>query len=278
MQSRFLLSTASLYLHSLPQTFYLAREAGFDGLELSLSPAVIRLAPSCIQTLAQTHDLLLASVHPPTVPLPGWGYKPEDYRRLAGLARALSDCRLVVLHVPDAPEEQDPAMQRFLQTLQVLQQALAGSCIRVALENRNRRQEDPLRPLDPPEPLLAFCQRHDCSIVLDTAHASTLPFPLLETYRVVRERLINVHLSDVKPGGWWTRFSYPRSVFSHHRPPGEGILPLPDLLAQMGQDGYQQWITLELSPVTLPIYNRHRTIERLQQSLQTCQRWISAAK
>lgn len=164
-------------------------------------------------------------------------------------------------------------MVRFRHRLEILQQALAGSDVIVALENRNRQPGEPLGPLDHAEGLLAFSQAHDCGIVLDTAHASNSSSTLLQTCTVLRERLVNVHLSDVVPGGWWTRFSYLRSIFSHHQPPGRGTLPLRDLVASLARSDYRGLITLELSPVALRFWSLPATRRILRRSLNTCRQW-----
>lgn len=265
-----LLSTASLYFAPLPQAFRLVREVGLDGVELSIAPASAWAAPERLHALAQATGLRVASVHPPTVPLPGWGRSPAGLRRLATLARALPGCRIVVLHTPSAIRPDDRRMQRFRRALATLQESLVGSGVGVALENRNRRPGEPLALLDDPVALLDLARAEGCTIVLDTAHASTLPMPLLETYRVLRERLINIHLSDVASVGWWARFSYPRSILGHHRPPGTGTLPLHLLLSDLGRSGYDGLITLELSPVALRFWNRARMLRILQQSMRYC--------
>lgn len=273
MTPHYLLSTASLYLSSLGRTFALARGAGFDGVELSLTPASARTSPQQIAALAREMDLSVASLHPPTIPLPGWADTPDTFRRLARWAPALPGCQVVVLHTPDALSQTDPRMTRFCHILDALQQELAGTPVRIGLENRNRRPGEPLGPLDPPDRLVAFCRQHDCHIVLDTAHAHTMPFPLLETYHTVRELLVNVHLSDVRPIGRWSRFSYLRSIFSHHRVPGQGILPLAALFEAMQQDRYAGWITLELSPLALRFWCPSQTRRLLRQARQTCGQW-----
>lgn len=277
MAAFFLVSTASLYFDSLARGFGLASETGFNGVELSIAPANARVLPARILALAREAGLQVASVHPPTVPLPGWGRNPAGLRRLGALARALPGCRIVVLHTPAALRPDEPRLERFRRTLAALQQALAGSALTVALENRNRQPGEAVGPLDDPAALLELSQREGCGIVLDTAHASTLPWPLLDTYRAVRERLVNIHLSDVAAPAWWGRFSYPRSIFGHHRPPGAGNLPLHSMLAELGRSGYDGLITLELSPVALRFWSRAQTRRILQQSLSYTRQALEAA-
>ncbi len=272
-----LLSTASLYFASLAGGFRTIAAAGLDGVELSITPANAWTGPERIHYQAQAAGLVVASVHPPTVPLPGWSRSVDTMRRAAELARALPGCRIVVLHTPAALRENERRMRRFRRTLEALQEALSGSGIDVALENRNRRPDEPLALLDDPAALLHLARAVGCGIVLDTAHASTLPMPLLETYHVVRERLVNIHLSDIASAGWWDRFSYPRSILSHHRPPGTGRLPLRPLLADLGRSGYRGLITLELSPMALRFWNRPHVLQVLQQSRRYCQEGLTAS-
>jgi sugar phosphate isomerase/epimerase len=274
MPPRYLLSSASLYFSPLRRGFELARETGFDGLELSLTPASARSTPAQMRALAQEMGLLLCSVHPPTLPLPGWKLSPATFKRLGRLARSLPDCQIVVMHVPDVRRQGDPRLTRFQRNLDALQGALAGSRVSVALENRSCMQGKPLGLLDSPEALLDLSRRHGCHIVFDTAHASTLSRPLLEVYSILRQRLVNIHLSDAISARWWSRSDYLRSFFAHHRVPGEGVLPLRPLVAQLAHDGYDGLITLELSPLALRSWNRLAACRILERSLRTCRLWV----
>lgn len=271
-----LLSTASLYFDSLPRALQLVRESNLDGVELSVAPSNAWAPRERIHALAQAAGLQVASVHPPTLPIPGWGRSVDGIRRVAALARALPGCRIVVLHTPAAAHPSDPRLDRFRRTLAALQTALADTGIAIGLENRNRAAGEPLALYDDPTALLDLARQEACGIVLDTAHASTLPAPLVETYHIVRERLVNIHLSDVVSVGRWERFSYPRSILGHHRLPGEGTLPLAAMLADLGRSGYDGLITLELSPVALRFWSRPATRHLLREAARTTRAWLNA--
>jgi sugar phosphate isomerase/epimerase len=273
MPPRYLLSSASLYFSSLRRCFQLAHKAGFDGLELSLTPASARSTPAQMRALAQEMGLLLPSVHPPPLPLPGWRLSPATFERLGRLARSLPGCRIVVMHVPNVHRQGDPGLARFQRDLDALQQALAGSPVSVALENRSCRPGKAAGFFDSPEALLDLSRRHGCHIVFDTAHASTLSRSLLEVYSILRHRMVNIHLSDAISWRWWNRSSYLRAFFAHHRVPGQGALPLRPLLAQLARDGYDGLITLELSPLALRFWDRPAAFRTLERSLQTCRLW-----
>jgi sugar phosphate isomerase/epimerase len=221
----FQLSGASLFFNSLDTTLQVAREAGFAGVEFSPTVGTAWLRPSRVGALAEQKGMLLGSVHPATVPLPGWSVSPAAFRQLAALARSWPGCRAVVLHLPDAHHQGDRQLSSFYRTVGTIQEALAGSDLTIALENRNRHPGEGMGLLDDPAAWMECCRERGCQATLDTAHASTLPFALAEVYRTVRERLVNIHLSDVVGGAWWERFSYPRSILGHHRPPGWGNCP-----------------------------------------------------
>ncbi len=252
----------------------MAHEAGFAGVEFSPTFGTAWLRPSRIGPLAAQKGLFLGSVHPATVPLPGWGTSPAAFRQLATLARSWPGCRAVVLHLPDAYHQSDRELSSFYRAVETIQEALAGSDLTIALENRNRRPGEEMGVFDDPAAWMELCRARGCQITFDTAHASTLPFPLAEVYQTVRERLVNIHLSDVIGGAWWERFSYPRSILGHHRPPGWGKLPLHEFIAQLRQDRYEGLITFEISPLALRFWNRRAACSILSESLLTVRRWL----
>jgi sugar phosphate isomerase/epimerase len=102
-----------------------------------------------------------------------------------------------------------------------------------------------------PEALRRFADVNDLPLTLDTAHAATWPYDVLETYTLFRDRLVNVHLSDLRPLPGWLDWPPLHSYIKHHQLPGAGVLPITELLDRMRYDGYHGLITLELSPIAL---------------------------
>jgi len=257
------LSTGSLYLYPLRTSFRLAREAGFDGVELVVGPELLWRGGATVKRLADEYGLTIFSLHPPLFAMPGWRDYGTSVRKLMALAEG-TEASLIVLHSPAVDSWEHPNSRAFLSALDMAQRALAGSFIRLALENPTPPRRG-RRLLTDPVMLRAFVQAHDLPLVLDTAHAGSLPYPLRQIYHLCNGRLVNVHLSDVA-----SSFSLPdilglHAYFRCHQFPGEGRLPLKDFLRCLTADGYQGPITLELSPVALRIWWPPTVRRRLRQ-------------
>lgn len=246
------LSTGSLYIYPLRSIFHLARQAGFEGVELVVGPEALWRGGAEVRRMADHHHLGIFSLHPPLFPMPGW----RDYRSAMGklvvLARELGS-PLVVLHPPEGDEWRHPRSRSFLDVLDTGQRALKGTPIRLALENPGPHPHHQ-RLLADPEALRAFADAHDLPLVLDTAHAAALGHTLERAYQLCDGRLANVHLSDVAESCPVPDILGLHSCFKRHQIPGEGTLPLAGLLRRLRADGYQGPVTLELSPVGLRIW------------------------
>ena len=257
------LSTGSLYIYPLQNIFRLAREAGFDGVELVVGPEVLWRGGAEVRRLADDHGLTIFSLHPPLFCLPGWQDYRKATRKLIALAKE-SGVSLIVLHPPNADEWKHRHSRAFLDALDMGQRTLAGTPIRLALENPTPPSHGQ-RLLTDPAALRAFAQTHDLPLVLDTAHAGYLPHPLEWVYQFCDGRLANVHLSDVAESCPLPDIFGLHTCFKRHQFPGEGRLPLADLIHRLAADGYQGPITLELSPVALRIWWPPTVRRRLRQ-------------
>lgn len=259
------LSTGSLYIYPLQTTFRLAREAGFDGVELVVGPEVLWRGGAEVRRLADDCGLTIFSLHPPLFTLPGWRSYRRVIRKLIALAQEI-ECPLIVLHPPNADSWEHPSSQAFLSALSMGQSRLAGTTIHLALENptpslRGRRLLVDL------EAYRNFARAHDLPLVLDTAHAGSLSHSLDRAYPLCDDRLANVHLSDVAASSPFPNIFGLHTYFKRHQFPGEGVLPLADFLRHLLADGYCGPITLELSPVALRIWWPPAVRRRLQQAV-----------
>lgn len=246
------LSTGSLYIYPLQKTFRLAREAGFDGVELVVGPELLWRGAAQVRRLADDYGLTIFSLHPPLFCLPGWRDCRMAMRKLIALAKEL-EVSLIVFHPPRADEWRHPRSLAFLHALDMGQHALIGSPIRLALENPAPPPRGQ-RLLTDPEALQAFAQTYNLPLVLDTAHAGSLPHSLQWAYQFCDGRLADVHLSDVAESFPIPNIFGLHTYFKRHQFPGEGRLPLADLIHRLAADGYQGPVTLELSPVALRIW------------------------
>lgn len=259
------LSTGSLYVYPLRSTFHLAKKVGFDGVELVVDPEVLCRGGTGVRRLADQFDLRILSVHPPLFPLPGWTGYGAIVRKLARLAQELGS-PLAVLHPPRFPEGDRAHSLPGIDPLVTARGTLPPTSVRFALENPVAPQ-DGYRPLADPTELRGYAQSRDLLLVLDTAHAASLPQSLGQTYQCFDGRLANVHLSDVSESCILPDIFDCHSFLRRHQFPGEGMLPLVDLVQRLMMDGYEGPVTLELSPVTLRLWWPPTAERRLRQAV-----------
>jgi sugar phosphate isomerase/epimerase len=248
------LSTGCIYIYPLRSIFSIAREAGFAGVELVVSPEVELRGGRYVRRLAKGYGLTIFSLHPPILPFPGW----SDYRtvvpRLVDLALEVG-AGYVVLHPPNAPSLADGRGRSYVEALREGLWRTEGTDLRIAIENRGFfRTQDRSYVLSDMRELRAFADELDLPMVLDTSHAATSSYSLAETYRILADRLVNVHLSDLRSPPWPLSVHYLHTYLKHHQIPGDGQLPLADLLSRLAADGYCGPITLEISPMALRIW------------------------
>jgi sugar phosphate isomerase/epimerase len=260
---KFSLSTGTFYIYPLSVVFRWARQAGFDGVELGTNPEAILRGGQAVRDLAQRWDLEIFSLHPTLIPLPGWSERHGGLDRTISLAQR-AGAHMVVMHTPRSESLDSGDGLIFRQKIAEWQARLArthpgpGSGqgrLRLAVENKSIRTEaDHAWALTPLNRLRAFADRHDLDLVLDTTHAGTAGEDLLQAYHTFNDRLANVHLSDMDASALQVPSPYGHRVLGQHMLPGQGTLPLIDLMAGLSAGGYAGPVTLEVHPIALRIW------------------------
>ncbi len=248
------LSTGCIYVYPLRSIFNIAKESGFAGVELVVSPEVELRGGGYVHRLAESYGLTVFSIHPPILPFPGW----SDYRtavsRLIDLALEVG-AGYVVLHPPNALSLADDRGRSYVEALTDGLRRTEGTDVRIAIENRAFfRSGDRRYVLGDLWELRAFADELDLPLVLDTSHAATSSYSLAEAYHILADRLVNVHFSDLRSPPWPLSVHYLHTYLKHHQIPGDGQLPLVDLLGRLAADGYCGPITFEISPIALRIW------------------------
>lgn len=245
------LSTGSLMPYPLRSIFALAKEAGFDGLELVLSVEVFFRGGEYVRCLVEEYEMPVLSLHPP-IPaiLCSDAHKVIPWQ--VELARRL-DCPVIVLHTPKATRWNAKAGRSYLETVLAFRRQMEGSGIKLALENRAfYTEKDGDFLLCDLRDLREFADRYDLAMVLDTSHVGTSLYELDEAWPLFDGRLANVHLSDVQePMPFFSNMALLDAVLRYHQMPGEGRLPLADFLRSLAANAYQGPITLEVTPFAM---------------------------
>lgn len=255
---RFSFSTGTFYHRRLGYSLDLARATGYDGVELVLAPPFVLGGLDAVAQRSPAASVL--SVHPPFIGWPGWPRTVvERIPRVVSITRDLG-ASVTVVHIHPFMRMDAPQAAHFRAALQ-RGRAVASEAsppISIAIETNQYSMRRWRFPLDDLKRLADFAHECGCGITLDTCHAGANQEDLLASYEIVRPLLRNIHLSDVR----WIN-GRPRT----HVMPGEGTLPLRELLVTLARDGYDGLVTLELHPREVRLFNRGRAERRLRQAL-----------
>lgn len=267
------LSTGSLYIYPLRWTFGLAKRAGFDGVELVISPEVDWRGADYIKNLSREFQLPVLTVHPPLYAYRGWDSVNDSYAPIMEKAVALTtsvDAKLMVVHTPRARAYTDELGKAFVQQVVSARNSINGSGLQLGLENGAKfSARDDLYILRQLPELREFADKHNLAMTLDTAHIGTCELDLLDSLQWFDGRVANVHLSDLREVPHWIR-SQPRlhSYFRQHQFPGTGLLPLPQFLRELSKRNYQGVITYELSPLVVNALTPWRVEQKLRAAVE----------
>ncbi|HEU5370375.1 MAG TPA: sugar phosphate isomerase/epimerase [Ktedonobacterales bacterium] len=263
-------STASFYHLPLRFTLGVARDLGFDGVELVVGPEYILRGQRGTRDLCNRLGVKTLSLHPPLRKMPGWPIShTRNLAQTVAAARAFG-CDVVVIHATDAWQEGNRRWRQYAAAMQAALKA-EGPPITIAVEMSQMLENVPYQAMYDVDAVLRFVedQGEQVGITLDTAHTGANGDDLLELYARVRPRLRNIHLSD-----WVVRGGKHRT----HLVPGEGALPLAAFVRELERDGYAGLVTLEVSPIHLHAWSLRRGRERLAESLEAVRAYLRAAE
>ncbi|MBN1139736.1 MAG: sugar phosphate isomerase/epimerase [Anaerolineae bacterium] len=261
------LSTGSLYVYPLRTVLRMARETGFDGVEIGVNPEVIARGGRAVRQLVEAEGLALFSVHPTVVPLPGWREKHGGLDRTIRLAQD-AGAQVVVAHTPRSETLDEGKGLIFCRQIEAWQARLAGGSLRLAIENKAIHHKAEWRyALTPLGRLRAFADRYDLGLVLDAVHAGSAGEDLVRARQIFGSRLVNVHLSDLGGQRLFHSVRPLRKFLEQHRFPGSGSLPLAGLLVDLQRSGYAGPVTLEVGPIDLQVWWPPAARRRLAQAM-----------
>lgn len=260
-------STATFYGNTLYYSLRLARDAGFDGVELALGVGYQLYGPRPYLRAIRAIGMPVLSVHPPFFRLRAFGWPLAVTRRMTSLTEVahLVDAPLCVSHVPDIRRMDSHRARLFAHAIALGFEKSPGD-VTIALETTQYAGREP-HILDDVAALVDYAREHDCGVTLDTCHTGANGEDLLAVYEAARPLLRNLHLSDTLGVGPQART---------HVMPGEGDLPLRQLLAKMAADGYDGLVTLEMHPREVGYVGRRGQLRRLRQALEFVQSAIGA--
>lgn len=245
-------STACLPRSPLRTSFATARGLHLGGIELALTPLLLRRGPERIARLAERHELAIRSLD--LSPLGELAHDPVLVPRLAAFAAALPGCGVVALPTPRDWGATPGGLNGFLALLGAHGDAL-GDRATLTLINPPGGTNTPPGPLDRFPQLRRVVEEWDLGYTFDTSHAASAGWVITEPLPPMGARLRNIHLNDFRqpPGldGRGPATLLPAGVRAWQlgRAPGEGVLPLRAFLRALRRREYDGLITLNLREV-----------------------------
>lgn len=234
------ISTGTLFTFPLEKVFAIAREAGFDGVELIVNHEFQKVnSRRLIKDLAQTLPVL--SIHAPFMPLDGWGNQIDSLKRSVEIA---ADCgvKLVNFHPPSWLGG-ELRFWRWLYGIMNFQEEVGRQGVIITLENMPWVGRFNINPhiLSSTEKMIDFLHERNLYLTFDCTHMGSGKANFINDFYLFYNsgRIRNIHFSDYGHG-------------REHLLPGRGILPLTRFLNHLRNTGYSQTLTLELSPYEFP--------------------------
>ena len=257
-----LLSTTSVYPESTASAFELAASLGYDGVELMVGIDPLAADIDQIAKLSEYHGMRVMSVHAPVLLVTQnvWGSDPWGKLRKSAEAVQRLGGDVVVVHPPFRWQREYGAA--FVDGIRDLHQEYPS--VKFAVENMfpwrtpGGSVQAYLPHWDPTE------QDYD-NLTLDLSHAATARQHSMDLVRTWGERLCHVHLTD----GTGT-------FKDEHLLPGEGDQQAWDVVATLGENGFDGHIVVEVS--TRRAKSRHARQELLAGILESCRRALRGAR
>jgi sugar phosphate isomerase/epimerase len=266
------LSTGSLFTYGIARVATLAAAAGFDGLEIMVDDRWDTRDAAYLQAVADAAGIPILSVHAPFRPgIQGWDEdEVSRLKRTVDLARAVG-ASMVVVHPPlrfswialryppfinMALLTPIPRRSRYRRWLAAeLERYRARAGVTIAVENMPRHRLGPrlVNIFDMNE---IRDLRHFPAITLDTTHIGTWGVDLLDTYEVLADRVVHVHLSNYNG--------------RQHRLPHDGSLALAPFLAALRRRRFAGVIVVELEPDSAGAGDEAVVHDRLVKSAAFC--------
>lgn len=236
-----LFSTGCLYYLPMRDAFLLAREAGFDGCELVLDRR-FNDSRSIDAALECNTILPVQSIHAPFMKMNAWGNQVYCLQRSIEIAKILGT-RIVNFHPPNW-FSMEVAFFRWFRKVKDFQEKLGSDGVILTIENMPRIGKRLLLApyiLNDFEVLIEFGMSRNLYFTFDTTHLATFGNDVISAFLAFfrTRRLRNIHLSDF-------------GDHESHLYLGCGDLPVVKLLNTIGRLGYDEMVTLEISPHELP--------------------------
>ena len=237
---KLIFSAGSLYTLPPETVFEMARDVGFDGMEVIINHDFgWRDNLAYLNSLGEI--LPINSLHAPFFEIDGWGNKIDQLKKCADLALQ-AEVPLINFHPPSWMLFEFKFWS-WLKKIRDFQEEIGQNRVLITIENMPCLPNPKINPylLSKTEKLINFMQERNLFLTFDTAHSGSFRSDFLEDFHTFYDSglMRNIHFSDYTNG-------------VEHLMPGHGALPLTRFLNHLRETGYDHSLVLELSPREFP--------------------------
>lgn len=237
---KLILSAGSLYTLPPTQVFEMARDVGFDGMEVIINHDFA--GSTYLEHLKELQSIFpVLSIHAPFFEIDGWGNKIDQLKRCANLALE-AGVPLINFHPPNWLFFEFK-FWRWLRKINDFQEEIGHNEVCITIENMPCLPQFKVNPylLSKVESMVNFMQEKNLYMTFDTAHCGSMNTDFLSDFHQYYDsgRMRSIHFSDYGNG-------------QEHLLPGHGALPLTRFLNHLRETGYDHALVLELAPHEFP--------------------------
>jgi sugar phosphate isomerase/epimerase len=258
---KIILSTGSLYTYPFEESFRVAKELGFDGIELLLGPNNLKFAPSDIHNLSKKYNIPVLSIHSPFI-LNETGNYWDSIISASKFALIIKP-QLLNVHPPKGIFFKSYKINKFKYCIKKCRKTLNG--INLTVENmpipfRNRIFNYSKYAISDPDKLYLFSKKEGIHLTFDTTHLGTMGLDIVKYFKKLNDRILNIHISDYDK--------------NEHLEIGKGNLPLSRLLKTLKSYDYNGLLTIELQPLDKQGKNIELEKKIIYNSLIFCKKFL----
>lgn len=237
---KLILSAGSLYTLPSTQVFEMARDVGFDGMEVIINHDFA--GSQYLRHMQELQSILpVLSIHAPFFEIDGWGNKIDQLKRCADLALE-ADVPLINFHPPNWMFF-EYKFWLWLRKINDFQDEIGHNEVCITIENMPCLPKFKINPymLANIEKMVRFMKERNLYLTFDTAHCGSMHTDFLVDFHEYYDsgRMRNIHFSDYGNG-------------LEHLFPGHGALPLTRFLNHLRETEYDHALVLELAPHEFP--------------------------
>lgn len=249
MTKRISLSTTSVKPLKIERSFQLAKEIGYTGVEVMITPEKNSHDIEYIKYLMDKYEIPVTSIHAPTLLACKyvWGTSNESKLiKSIEMAEAVG-AKNIIIH---PPVKYNAYANRFIGTINRLQKSTK---VLLSVENMFPWQIRGHK-IDMYAPTWdAICQSVD-NLVFDFSHASLSGLDGVEFVKQYGSKLKVIHLTD----GTLRAKSKGDAIFDEHLIPGEGSMPIQAVYDELVKQGWKGKTVLEINTTKLKTLEEKR--------------------